>query len=137
MKTVKLKELGELVTGNTPSKQVEEFYESNDIPFIKPDGLDEDKILSVSTAKEYISNKAEGKARILNSGNILVTCIGTIGKVAIIDCDKMAFNQQINAIVPNNTKINTKYLAYVLKKNKQSLADIANAAVVPIINSVY
>ena len=36
---VKLKELGEIVTGNTPSKQVTEFWDSDDICFVKPDTI--------------------------------------------------------------------------------------------------
>ncbi len=134
MNMVKLKELGRIVTGNTPSKKVNEFYESNDIPFIKPDRIVEVKILNLSTAKEFISNKAEGKARVVGKGSILVTCIGIIGKIGIVTCDKVAFNQQINAILPDKTRVDSKYLAYLLMYNKKGLQAIANAAVVPIIN---
>lgn len=45
----------------------------------------------------------------------------------------MQFNQQINAIAPNE-KIIPKYLAYNLLFNKGRLTAIANAPVVPIIN---
>ncbi len=56
-----------------------------------------------------------------------------IGKIGIVGIDECAFNQQINAIVPNNN-IKSKYLAYVLFYNRGRLNDIANAPVVPIIN---
>lgn len=133
LKKVKLGELGDIVTGNTPSKKIKEFYNSKDIPFIKPDDLDEHSIKSLISSKEFISNSAETKARILGKGSVLFTCIGIIGKVGIIGCDKMAFNQQINAIMPND-KVDSRYLAYCLYHNKNRIKDIANAPVVPIIN---
>ena len=66
-------------------------------------------------------------------GCILVTCIGIVGKVAInnIEC---AFNQQINAIAPDTKKCDTKYIAYAIQSQQHRLQDIANAAVVPILN---
>ncbi|MFS8541940.1 MAG: restriction endonuclease subunit S, partial [Tissierellales bacterium] len=130
---VRLNELGEIITGNTPSKKNKEYYDSNDIPFVKPDDLIDYKITSLKSSKEFISNAAESKARILKKGSVLFTCIGIIGKVGIIDCDKAAFNQQINAIVPND-KINNRYLAYCLMYNKNWIKEIANAPVVPIIS---
>lgn len=134
LKKVRLDELGEIITGNTPSKKNKQFYNSKDIPFIKPDDLNEFGIKLLSSSKEYISNVAKSKARMLEKGSILFTCIGIIGKVGIIDCDKAAFNQQINAIIPNNNKINSRYLAYCLYYNRNRIKHIANAPVVPIIN---
>ncbi|MFY9176108.1 MAG: restriction endonuclease subunit S, partial [Caldicoprobacterales bacterium] len=92
LKKVRLDELGEIITGNTPSKKNKQFYNSKDIPFIKPDDLNEFGIKLLSSSKEYISNVAKSKARMLEKGSILFTCIGIIGKVGIIDCDKAAFN---------------------------------------------
>ncbi len=63
----------------------------------------------------------------------MITCIGSIGKIAI-NKEKSAFNQQINSIVHNEKIISSKYLAYVLMINKQRLESISNAPVVPIIN---
>lgn len=39
MRLVKIKDLGDIVTGNTPSKKIEEFYKSKDILFVKPDAV--------------------------------------------------------------------------------------------------
>lgn len=128
----KLKELGEILTGNTPSKNNTEFYNSKDIMFIKPDDIGLD-ITEVDNTKEYISQCAITKARIVPKNSLLVTCIGTIGKVAI-NKEKSSFNQQINAIIPNDRIYSSKYLAYAIIKNKKQLQAIANAPVVPIIN---
>ena len=128
----RLCELGEILTGNTPSKKNTEFYDSKDIMFIKPDDIN-NNITEIKYSKEYISNKAEKKARIVHKDSLLITCIGSIGKIAI-NKEKSAFNQQINSIVHNEKIISSKYLAYVFKVNKQRLEAISNAPVVPIIN---
>ncbi|GAA0122292.1 restriction endonuclease subunit S [Clostridium faecium] len=128
----KLCELGDIFTGNTPSKKNSEFYDSKDIMFIKPDDIN-NNITEIESSKEYISNKAEKKARIVPKDSLLITCIGSIGKIAI-NKKESAFNQQINSIVHNEKIISSKYLAYVFKVNKQRLEAISNAPVVPIIN---
>ena len=133
MKKVKLGDLGKIITGNTPSKKTLEFYDSNDIPFIKPDDFKTiDEISSSKGNKNYISENARNNARIVPQNSVLVTCIGIIGKVMISESE-LSFNQQINAIVPNEL-ILSKYLAYLLLYNKSKLDFISNAPVVPIIN---
>lgn len=133
MKLVPLKALGSIYTGNTPSKKEQKFYEAKDIPFIKPDIISDSKLSEITHTEEYISNLARNNARIIPKNSILVTCIGSIGKIGITGPGEYAFNQQINAIVPN-AGINVRYLAYCLLFNKKKLCEIANNAVVPIIN---
>jgi len=130
---VMLKEIGDIITGNTPSKNSKEFWNSKDICFIKPDIIADSRVHEVCESNEYISECARKKARIVSKDSIFVTCIGSIGKVGIAGEGEYAFNQQINAIVPNE-KVNPRYLAYNLIYNKPRLVDIANAPVVPIIN---
>lgn len=130
---VMLKEIGEIITGNTPSKKIKEFWDSNDICFIKPDIIADFGLNEIDVSNEYISECARKRARIVSKGSIFVTCIGSIGKIGIAGEGEYAFNQQINAIVPNS-KINPRYLAYNLLFNKQRLIAISNAPVVPIIN---
>ena len=133
MRTMLIKNLGIIVTGNTPSKSEPEFYNSNDIHFIKPDLIGNTGITQINHSKEYISEKARNKARVVRKNTVLVTCIGNIGKVGFVEVDEVAFNQQINAIIPNKYVL-PRYLAYALLANQQRLESIANAPVVPIIN---
>lgn len=130
---VKLKDLGTISTGNTPSKNVSEFYDSEDIGFVKPDIISDSQIDFVAKTTEYLSEAARSKARIVKKDAVFVTCIGSIGKVGIAKDNELAFNQQINAIEPNERVI-PKYLAYGIFANKKKLQAIANAPVVPIIN---
>lgn len=133
MEWVKLGDVAEVVTGNTPRKNNNEYYSSDDIPFIKPDLIKDLLGLNYLEDSEYfISNLAREKSRIVPYNSVLLTCIGIIGKVGIVKANEIAFNQQINALIPTN--IYYKYLAYCLLYNKLRLQETANSAVVPIIN---
>lgn len=128
-----IKELGKIITGNTPSKTKEEYWNSSDIYFVKPDRISDEGITLINDSNEYISEKARAKARVVPKDSIFVTCIGTIGKIGITSEGQYAFNQQINVIIPNDIVL-PKYLAYSLLYSKSRLVAIANAPVVPIIN---
>ena len=130
---VMIKELGTIITGNTPSKKNGEFWNSEDICFVKPDIISDNGVNEIFESNEYISKEAKKKAKVVSKDSIFITCIGSIGKIGIALEGEYAFNQQINAIVPNG-KVVPKYLAYNLLYNKPRLVSIANAPVVPIIN---
>ena len=129
---MKLYEIGTIITGNTPSKNNDEYYISDDIMFIKPGDIEEKYITNLERSEGYISEKARNKVRILPKDTVLVTCIGTIGKVGILEKEGTC-NQQINAIIPNDMIV-SKYLAYLIKSKQKILQLKANAPVVPIIN---
>ena len=130
---IKLGDIGKILTGNTPKTSETENYNSDDICFVKPSDILGNDISYINDSEFYISETARSKARILPIQSVLVTCIGIIGKVAInqVEC---AFNQQINAIIPNLKKCLPSYLAYAIQYRKEQMQDIANAAVVPILN---
>lgn len=132
-KEYKLSDIGKIHTGNTPPTKNEEFYNSNDVMFVKPDDFIEGKINIINTSKAHLSNTGAEKGRFIPKGSLLVTCIGILGKVGIIEKD-CCFNQQINAIVPNKDIVIPKYIAYYILKNRHLLESIAGGAVVPMIN---
>ena len=80
---VKLKELGKISTGNTPSKNVAEFYDSEDIGFVKPDVISDSQVDYIENTMEYLSEIARNKARIVKKDAVFVTCVGSIGKIGI------------------------------------------------------
>lgn len=129
-----LKSLGCLTTGNTPSKKNIRYWNSNDIPFIKPAALKENSIGMLSCKSDFISHEAEGNARIAKKDAVLVTCIGVIGKIGIVTNKNVAFNQQLTSITPNQSLVYPRYLAWNLVANKKRLQSMSNAPVVPIIN---
>lgn len=129
----RLGDIGTIITGNTPKTSDDQNYNSNDISFVKPSDIDDNELTDLHRSEYYISEYARDKARILPPQSILVTCIGIVGKVGInaIEC---AFNQQINAIIPDSRKCNYRYLAYAIQHEKPKLQSVANAPVVPILN---
>ena len=129
----KLKDIGVIITGNTPKTSDPKNYETTDIPFIKPSDISDDAISYLHNSEFYISEYAREKSRIVPVDSILFTCIGIIGKIAVnkVEC---AFNQQINAIIPDKSKCLTDYLVYALQSKKRLLQETANAPVVPILN---
>ena len=128
----KLGEVGVVVTGSTPSTKDEANYASPDYCFVKPSDLPSEGIAVIDESEFHISSKAFSSARQLPKGSVVVSCIGIIGKVGILNKDACT-NQQINAIIPNDT-ILPKCLAYIICNNKRELEQIANAPIVPIIN---
>lgn len=128
----KLGEVGVVVTGSTPSTKDEANYASPDYCFVKPSDLPSKGIAVIDESEFHISSKAFSSARQLPKGSVVVSCIGIIGKVGILNKDACT-NQQINAIIPNDT-ILPKCLAYIICNNKRELEQIANAPIVPIIN---
>ena len=99
--TYALGEVGEVITGNTPSRKRPEYY-GNDIEWIKSDNINDPSFV-LTEAVERLSVTGRAVARTISRGSILVTCIAgspsCIGNAAIADRE-VAFNQQINAFVP-------------------------------------
>ena len=128
-----LKETCTLMTGNTPSRAVKEYYGSH-IEWIKSDNITNSS-LYLTTAAESLSEKGAEVGRVVHPGAILMTCIAgslnTIGNVAIVDRD-VAFNQQINAIIPH--QYDTLFLCYLLKLLKPKLHEAASSALKCILN---
>ena len=128
----KLGELGTIVTGSTPSTKIKEYYCSNDYCFIKPSDLPAEGYQIIVESENYISSKGYEVSRKLPKDSVLVSCIGIIGKTAILGMDACT-NQQINAIIPNEY-VNNKFLAYSILSQRYVLSSVANAPVVPLIN---
>ena len=126
---VKLGEVGNVITGNTPSKKNKEYWENGEIDFIKPPDLQN---RTITTFSEKLSDKAINKARIVKEESVLVSCIGNIGRVGFA-LKPVAFNQQINAIIANN-KICNEFLFYVLQAQQKQIENLASFTTVPIVS---
>lgn len=113
----KLKNIGEIITGNTPSRNIIEYY-GNYIEWIKTDNINT-PYLCLTKAEEYLSEKGLEKGRTVESGALLVTCIAgsksVIGNVALTN-RKVSFNQQINALQPKVGKSLFWYYQFIVAK---------------------
>lgn len=129
----RLSEVGSIITGSTPSTHNELYYDSADIPFVKPGDILQDSVSYLDRTEAWISRFAYNTAaRKLPQNTILVTCIGIIGKVAISRTE-CSCNQQINAIIPLNS-VNSEYMARCIHAKRSVLSEIANGPIVSIIN---
>lgn len=130
---IRIKDIGSVLTGRTPSTSNPDNYNAREICFVKPSDLCEGKINTIEDTEFYISQKAREQSVCVPINSVLVTCIGIIGKIGIAT-KEIAFNQQINAIIPDPDLIFYKYLAYLLLAKRRYLSELANAPVVPILN---
>ena len=128
--TYKIGEIGEVVTGTTPPMKDPDNYGGN-LVWAKPPDLDKSKF--VCDSKEKISEIGRQKVRVLPPGAVLVSCIGTIGKVAIAGCE-LCTNQQINSIVPNDKIADSNFLFFLIRRIQPLLEKASSSAVVPLLN---
>lgn len=131
----KLGIVGKIVTGNTPSRNEKEYYNSQFIEWIKTDNIERYSIYATK-AKEFLSEEGAKKGRIVNEGSLLVACIAgsfnSIGKACITN-RRVAFNQQINAITPKEC-IDIKYLYYLIQAMNKIIVGYASTGMKHILS---
>jgi type I restriction enzyme S subunit len=102
--------------------------------WVKTDNIVSNKLV-VTPAKEYLSKTGVQKARTVEPGALLITCIAgstsSIGRCAITD-RKISFNQQINAIQPNDNT-DSMYLYWLIRVSKAYLLSHASTGMKKII----
>ena len=127
---VRLGDVGLIATGNTPTKNNSDFY-GGTTPFIKPADI-QNLIINYNT-KDFLSEKGEQKGRLAYKNDILVTCIGNLGRNNIIN-RKVAYNQQINGISP--LIVSSSLLHYFMLSSFfiSSMYNYASATTLPILN---
>jgi type I restriction enzyme S subunit len=126
-------DIGEIVTGSTPKKAISEYY-GGKIPFYKPTELDAGYYVEDST--EHLTKLGADQARMLPERTVLITCIGaTIGKVGFAR-KAGATNQQINAVIANETIVIPEYLFFWFASptGQSSVIDNSSATTLPILN---
>lgn len=109
---IKLGDLGEVVTGKTPSTKVDAYW-CGDIPFITPKDIQSSK--HIFETERYLSNEGmlSVKGSILPKNAICVSCIGNIGYVSMTTKQSIS-NQQINSIIANDEN-DANFVYYLMK----------------------
>ena len=89
----------------------------------------------ITKAQECLSEIGFKKCRFVEAGSLLMTCIAgsinCIGNVAVTD-RRVAFNQQINAIVPKQDKV--LYLYWLMLLSKPAIHSTINMALKGILS---
>ena len=127
-----LGDIAEIITGNTPSKDINEYYGGN-IPFFKPTDLEQG--IHTKYSKDRLTPLGFNQSRQLPANSVLVTCIGaTIGKTGLTNVEGTC-NQQINVIIPTSA-ILSKFLYYVCISDymQHEIRANASATTLPILN---
>ena len=102
----KLGEIGEVITGSTPSTQHPEYYSEDGMPWVTPTDIVDNIIYDTPRKLSPIGEKV---GRVVPADTILVTCIASIGKNAML-VNTGSFNQQINGLVPDKKKYDPYFL---------------------------
>jgi type I restriction enzyme S subunit len=126
----KLGELGKIYTGNTPKTSDLDNWTDNKEGHIWITPTDIDKLI-MSDSDRHLSEKGWFKARKIPENSVLITSIASIGKNAI-NAVPVAFNQQINAIVPE--KNDSYFILSAMIKDTARFASVAGQTATAIIN---
>ena len=127
---IQIKDMGEVITGSTPSTKEEKYY-GGKYKLISPANLNEKPC--VESAHRWLTEDGLNQSRVLPKDTVLVSCIGYIGKTGITTDDKSATNQQINAVVCNEDT-NPKFAYYALTNLQKYMENRARVTTVPILN---
>lgn len=132
--TIRLDQLGPIITGKTPSNSIENAYATSGTPFITPKDMDGRKW--IDTTERYLSGSGLDavKKALVPSNSVSVSCIGSdMGKAVLVEQDSVT-NQQINTILVDSEIWNPEYIYYLLTTKQQLLKDIAGGSATPILN---
>ena len=125
---VAISKIGTIITGNTPSTKNESFWNGNNV-WVTPTDI---KQKYISNSERKLTDDGLKKSRKLPANTLLITCIASIGKNAILKCEG-ACNQQINAIIPNKN-YNVDFLYYLFENEKSYLKFKAPQSVIKIMS---
>ena len=122
--------MGEVITGSTPSTSRRDFY-GGDFMFVSPADISD--LRFVEETKTTLTEAGFAECRPIKKNSVLFVCIGsTIGKVA--QCSRpCATNQQINSLVASPAFV-ADFAYYLLDRESVRIARLAGKQAVPIIN---
>ncbi|MBN2435098.1 MAG: restriction endonuclease subunit S [Spirochaetes bacterium] len=134
VESAKLFDIGEIITGKTPSKNNPEDW-GNEMPFVTPSDYGNYRKRAKQASRNLSQFGIETlKKKILPPDSLLVTCIGSdMGKV-VMNGIPVTTNQQINSIIPNE-RVDNDFLYYALVDMYDVLRVYGgDGTAVPIIN---
>ena len=118
-----IQQLGQAITGKTPSKANPDFY-GGDLPFVKTPDMHGNMFI-LETGEGLSKAGADSQAsKTIPAGSICVSCIGTIGVVSLTTADCQT-NQQINSLILAK-EITREYLYFRLQDLKQKLENLGS-----------
>ena len=126
----KVGELGDVITGSTPSTNYSKYYSEDGIPWVTPTDINEN--ITYDTPRK-LSVEGQKVGRVVPKNTLLVTCIASIGKNTMLG-EMGSFNQQINGLVPNFEKYDPFFLFTESSLWSQKMKREAAAGTMQIVN---
>ncbi len=123
--SVTLGDVGEIVSGGTPSTSMPEYWNGK-INWITPSDLSGyvNKYISCGAKSISEAGLVKSSARLIPKGSVLFSSRAPIGYVCIAN-RKLCTNQGFKSIIPNEAIFN-EYLFYFLKSAKRKAEDVAS-----------
>ena len=132
----RLKNIGRIVTGKTPSTKKNGYFSNqrDKYMFLTPRDMNVDSKYIRHTERYLTDDVTQNFYKIiLNKDSVCISCIGSdMGKVFLIDKPTIS-NQQINSITEIKKVCNPEYLYYYFKDKKEYLKSIAGGSTMPIL----
>lgn len=126
-----IEEIGDVVTGSTPSTAISEYY-GNEFLFVSPADIKQN--LYISNTEKKLTQSGFDTCRKLTANTICVVCIGsTIGKIALLKTFGCT-NQQINSVICFDTDLSFFYYYAMTHYNDQQFGKETGLQAVPIVN---
>jgi len=126
MQTVKIKDLGEIVTGKTPSTKKPELF-GDVYPFITPSDISSYDVYHIQNTERGLSEKGylSQKSKLLPPKTVCYVCIGsTVGKICLTK-ESSFTNQQLNNIIVDQSRYVPEYIYYRLRYETPRIRSIA------------
>lgn len=120
-------------TGKTPSTK-EPLYYDGDVMWVTPTDLQGQQYISDTKTKISELALLDNQAFLYKENTVLISCIGDIGKTAIVK-KPASSNQQITGLRVNENIILPKFFYYWVIRNKEYLGFKANKVTVSILNN--
>ncbi len=125
---VKLSQVGDVITGTTPSTDRDEFW-GEGYPFVTPTDFSDSKY--VFKTERSVTRSGAEQGRLIPKNSVMVVCIASVGEVAISSMECIT-NQQINTIVCNKD-VDPHFIYYGMIFSKNILKRWAGITTSPII----
>ncbi|MCS3664397.1 type I restriction enzyme S subunit [Salinibacter ruber] len=117
----------DVLGGGTPSKSNEDYW-GGEIPWASVKDLDG---VAIQGTEDYITEEGveNSATNLISSGSVVISTRMTVGE-AFMNLVDMAINQDLKAIKPDDSRVNTRFLVYVLRGKDRYLKSLGRGTTV-------
>ncbi|NPA62878.1 MAG: restriction endonuclease subunit S [Methanococci archaeon] len=112
----------DILTGATPLRSKNEYWENGNIPWLTNEEVEDDKINYIYDTKQKITELALNKTnvKLIPTNSVILSLTASVGKVAINKIP-ITTNQQFNSFVVRENIIIPEFLAYYFLYSKKRI----------------